>query len=72
MNDWLRARNGWTLFLLNWAVVLTGGLLGYGASWTFSDYTESFVPSVPMLLGGTLFMALINTAVSLRRRRRHS
>lgn len=51
MNDWLRARNGWTLLLLNWAILLTGGLLGYGLSRTFSDYTASLVHSVPWLLG---------------------
>lgn len=72
MNDWLRARNGWTLLLLNWAILLTGGLLGYGLSRTFSDYTASLVHSVTWLLGGTLLGALINTAVALRRRRRHS
>ncbi|MDH6125345.1 hypothetical protein [Kitasatospora sp. GP82] len=72
MNDWIAARNGWTLFLVFWAIALTGGLLGEATSRTFfEDHpATSLASNLPWLVGGSLFMALCGTAGALRRRRR--
>ncbi|MFE9450147.1 hypothetical protein [Streptomyces sp. NPDC006739] len=71
MNDWMRARNGWTILLMFWGVTLTAGLLGEATSRTFfGHHHASVIPNLPVLVGGSLFVALGGTAGTLRRRRR--
>ncbi|MFC4035679.1 hypothetical protein ACFO3J_30040 [Streptomyces polygonati] len=72
MNDWLRARNGWTILLIMWGFTLTGGLLGEARSlMVFVHHPAASVTSnLPWVLGGSLAVALGSTAGMLRRRRR--
>ena len=70
VNDWLRARNGWTLLLLLWGITLMGGLLGVAVSRTLYDPTTSFASHVPWVVGGSLFVAFCGTVRTLRRRPR--
>ncbi|WP_069465946.1 hypothetical protein [Actinacidiphila rubida] len=74
MNDWLRARSGWTTLLLFWGVALAGALLGEMTSrWLLEHHpATSFTAHLPWSLGGSFFVALCGTAGTLsRRRRRH-
>lgn len=71
MNDWTRARNGWTILLVLWGITLTGGLLGEAASGTFLQHPASVTSNLPWLVGGSLWVALGGTAGALLRRRRH-
>ncbi|MBY8882556.1 hypothetical protein [Actinacidiphila acidipaludis] len=69
MNEWLRARNGLTRLLVFWAITFTGGLLGEVADRLFwSRNSESVTANLPVLTGGSLFMA--GCAVVARRHRR--
>lgn len=71
MTDWLRARNGWTLLLINWAVTLASWLLGTVTAVMISRQPlASFAPHLPWVAGGSLFAALGGTGGALYRRRR--
>lgn len=72
VNDWMRARNGWTILLMFWGLTLAGGLLGEATSRMFiGDHPAASVTSnLPWLMGGSLFVALSGTVGVLRRRRR--
>ncbi|MER7837994.1 transmembrane domain-containing protein [Streptomyces sp. NPDC096040] len=72
MNDWMRARNGWTILLMFWGVTLTAGLLGEAMSRMVFEHhpTPSVTSNLPWVVGGSLFMALGGTVGVLRRRRR--
>ncbi|MFJ1805623.1 MULTISPECIES: hypothetical protein [unclassified Streptomyces] len=72
MNDWMRARNGWTILLMFWGITLTGGLLGEAMSRTVFERhpAESVTSNLSWLVGGSLFVALSGTVGVLRRRRR--
>lgn len=72
VNDWIRARNGWTILLMFWGLTLTGGLLGEAMSrMVFENHPAASVTSnLPWLVGGSLFVALSGTVGVLRRRRR--
>ncbi|WP_370087887.1 hypothetical protein [Streptacidiphilus sp. MAP12-16] len=69
MNDWMRARSGWTIFLIAWGAALSGGSLGEATEWMFQTPHPSLTAHLPWLLGGSMFMALVGTASTLRRRR---
>ncbi|NEA56543.1 hypothetical protein G3I60_20970 [Streptomyces sp. SID13666] len=71
MNDWMRARNGWTILLMSWGLTLTSGLLGAAMSRMFFEHHPASVTSnLPWLVGGSLLVALCGTVGALRRRRR--
>jgi hypothetical protein len=72
VNDWMRARNGWTILLMFWGATLTGGLLGEAMSrMVFEHHPAASVTSnLPWVVGGSLFVALSSTVGVLRRRRR--
>lgn len=70
VNDWLRARNGWILLLIYWAVALAAALLGTATAMIlWHGPAASFASNLPWVIGGTLFMALVCTGGTLRRRR---
>ena len=67
----MRARSGWTIFLMFWGVMLAGGLLGEATSRVFfGHHSASVTSNLPWLVGGSLFAALGGAAGALRRRRR--
>jgi hypothetical protein len=71
VNDWMRARNGWTILLMFWGLTLAGGLLGEATSRMFFEHhPASVISNLPWLVGGSLFVALSGTVGALRRRRR--
>ena len=71
VNDWLRARNGWTLLLLYWGITLAAGLLGTATAMILQHHpTTSFASRLPWVMGGSLFAALSATGGALYRRRR--
>jgi hypothetical protein len=71
VNDWLRARNGWTLLLFIWGITLVGALLGTATAMILQHHpTTSFASHLPWVVGGSLFAALCGTGGALHRRRR--
>jgi hypothetical protein len=74
VNDWLQARNGWTLLLSFWAITLVGGLLGTATTRMLLDQhpTESLASHLPWVVGGSLLVALAGTGGTLLRRRRQA
>jgi hypothetical protein len=72
VNDWLRARNGWTLLLFIWGITLAGGLLGTATAPMILQHhpTTSFASHLPWVVGGSLLAALGGTGGALHRRRR--
>lgn len=69
VNDWLHARTGWTLLLIYWAVVLAAALIGTATVMLLHHPAGSFAPRLPWVIGGSLFVALVGTGGTLRRRR---
>lgn len=71
MNEWMRARSGWAIFLLIWVPTLACVLLGEAMSrMVFEHHPAASVTSnLPWLVGGSLFVALSGTTGVLRRRR---
>ncbi|MET8082156.1 hypothetical protein [Streptomyces sp. NPDC005303] len=71
MNDWMRARNGWTILLIFWGATLTGGLLGEAMSLLVFEHhpAASATSNLPWVVGGSLFVALSGTVGVLRRQK---
>lgn len=69
VNDWLRARNGWTLLPLFWGVTLPAVLLGTALEPLFAPSPTSFAAQLPWAVGGSLFVAACITIGLLARRR---
>lgn|GEM_PF-7062430 len=67
MNDWLRARNGWTLLLLLWGVTLPAVLLGTSVEPLFAPSPTSFAAQLPWAVGGSVFVAACGTIGALVR-----
>jgi hypothetical protein len=71
VNNWLRTRNSWTLFLVLWGFILVCGLLGTVTVMIIRPHpSSSFASRLPWVVGGSLLMALCAVGSARYRRRR--